>query len=103
MIDITSSNGGDLGLFDTDIERAKNLLSIQIGALEYLPDFGIDLKYFLQEGVEFQNESFKAYLIQRMASYNINVTGVLEVVNALFESLTFSIGNRSTGDGLVAR
>lgn len=106
MIDITSVGTGDLadiGIFDTDVERAKNILSIQIATLEYEPDFGIDLKYFLSEDFQFQNESFKSYLVQRLTSYGVNVTSVLETVETLFEKLTFSIGNQGATGGMVAR
>jgi hypothetical protein len=60
MIDIISSNDGqDLGLYDTQTERAKNILSTQVGSLEYAKDLGVDLNYFLSPDFKFQNESFK--------------------------------------------
>ena len=105
MIDIVRvANGEDLGLFNTDIERAKNILSVQIGELEYLPDFGIDLKYFLAEEFSFQNESFKSYLIQVLANYSVNVSSVIETVEALHRQFTFNIGNSdSNNDGMVSK
>ena len=105
MIDIVRlADGEDIGLYDTEVERAKNVLSIQIDSLEYIPDFGIDLKYFLSEDFEFQNESFKSYCIQRLASYSINVTSVVEEINSLFNSLVFNIGTQNNaGGGMVAR
>jgi hypothetical protein len=102
MIDIVSVND-DLGLFDTDISKAKNILSTQLGALEYLPDFGIDLKYFLDERVSFQNESFKAYLINVLAQNQINVTSVDDIVESLFSQYLFNITTATQSGGLVAR
>jgi hypothetical protein len=99
MIDIVRvQDGEDLGLFDTDVERAKNILSVQEGALILNPEFGIDLRFFLSEEFEFQNESFKSYLVQRLANYSVNVSSVVEVVESLYNRLIFSIGsNRETG------
>ena len=43
MIDIVSVSD-DIGLFDSQISKAKNVLSTQLGSLEYEQDFGIDLR-----------------------------------------------------------
>ena len=102
MIDIVSVDQ-DLGLFDTQITRAKNILSVQIGTLEYEPDLGIDLKYFLSEDFRFQNESFKSYLIQVLANYGINVAEVIDTVEALSEKYTFVIPPAEESGTLVAR
>lgn len=104
MIDIVSVETGlDLGVFDTEVERAKNVLSVQVGALTYLVDFGIDLKYFLSEDFAFENESFKSYCVQRLANYGINVTDVLEVFEALSSELIFNIGSNPSDGSLVVR
>lgn len=105
MIDIVSTETGlDMGIFDTDVERAKNILSVQLEALTYLQDFGIDLRYFLNEDFAFENESFKSYLIQRLANYGINVTKVLEtMVDGLVLNLDFNIGSNSNDTAMVAR
>ncbi len=102
MIDILSVTD-DIGLLDTQIMRASNILSVQIDALEYEPELGIDLKYFLSEEFRFQNESFKAYLIQRLASYSINVASVVEVVENLYNNYTFNLTPDESSDSLIAR
>lgn len=104
MIDIiTSDQGSDLGLFNTQNPKAANVLSVQIGSLEYQPDFGIDLKYFLSEDFRFQNESFKAYLVEVLANNNINVTSILDEVYALYQNYTFNIGAEEQTGSLIAR
>jgi hypothetical protein len=105
MIDIVRIvDGEDLGLFNTDVERAKNILSVQVGNLSYRPDMGIDLKYFLSEDFIYPNESFKSYLIQVLTNYSINVTSVLSEVNSLSEDLIFNIASpQDTSGGMVAR
>ena len=92
MIDIVSV-GTDIGLFDAQTPKAQNVFQVQLGALEYAPDFGIDLKFFLNPDLQFQNESFKAYLIQRLAEHHVNVNQVLESVQSLYMQLTFEVGD----------
>ena len=102
MIDIVSV-GTDIGLFDTQTTRAANILSVQQGSLEYASDLGIDLKYFLSEEFRFQNDSFKAYLVQRLANYGINVASVTDTVENLFRQYTFNIPPAEVEGGMVAR
>lgn len=103
MIDITSAGPQGLSLFNTQVTKATNVLSTQIGALEYLPPtFGIDLEYFLSEEFRFQNDSFKAYLVQQLAQNSINVASVVEVVENLFETLQFNLKAPENNPGLVA-
>jgi hypothetical protein len=101
MIDIVSI-GADLGVLDTDTPRAKNILSVQVGTLVYATDFGIDLKYFLSQDFEFQNASFKSYLIQVLANNSINVASLDESVNTLFSTYGFNLTPTSSGKTLVA-
>ncbi len=102
MIDIVSSiQGQDMGMFDTDTCRAANILSVQLGSLEYEPNLGIDLKYFLSEDFQFQNASFKAYLIEVLANNRINVASVLDQIEALFHVYTFNISAEDKTSGLV--
>lgn len=102
MIDIVSV-GQDIGLFDTQTNRAANILSVQLGYLEYAPELGIDLKYFLSEDFQFQNESFKAYLVQVLASFGINVIEVNEQIENLYAKFVFNIPASQSGNGLIAR
>jgi hypothetical protein len=102
MKDIVSV-ANDIGLFDSDVARAKNILSIQVGSLEYEPDFGIDLEYFLSEDFKFQNESFKAYLVDVLANRGVNVSSVAETLQSLFTELTFNLTSDQNSTGLIAR
>jgi hypothetical protein len=104
MKDIYAQAAGlDAGVADTQVFRAKNILNVQLGSLEYAPDLGIDLEYFLSEDFQFQNESFKAYLIQVLASYSINVASITDVVEALFREYTFNLSPSASEGGLIAR
>jgi hypothetical protein len=102
MIDITSI-GTDIGLLDTQVPRAGNILSIQVGSLQYAQDLGIDLKYFLSEDFEFQNESFRSYLIQTLANRSINVASMPELVENLFTKYTVNLSPSANDKSLVAR
>lgn len=103
MIDLGEVADGDIQVFDTQVYRASNLLSVQINGLEYLPDFGIDLRYFLSEGIQFQNESFKAYLVERLANKGINVASMLETVESLANRYTVKVSPQETSTGMIAR
>jgi hypothetical protein len=102
MIDIVSI-GTDIGLFNTDVSRATNILSIQVGSLEYEPDLGIDLSYFLSKDFSFQNEAFKAYLIQVLANRGINVSSLTETIESLQSKYIFNLTSDNTSTSLVAR
>lgn len=103
MTDIISADSGGMDVFDTQTERAKNILSVQLGALEYEPLFGIDLKYFLTEGIAFQNASFQAYLVERLANYGINVVTIQTEVDSLMSTYKVELSPEETNTSLVAR
>lgn len=104
MIDIGyDAQGLDAGTFDTQTFKAANILGVQLGALEYAQDLGIDLKYFLTNDFEIQNESFEAYCVQVLAQNGVNVTGVTKTIENLLQNLTFNIAPLETSTGLLAR
>lgn len=103
MMDITGVGGSDLLIQDTQVPRAANILSIQLGSLEYAQDFGIDLKYFLDNPVQFQTESFKNYLVERLANYGINVTEIGDVLEELNRRYTINLAPEESSTGMVAR
>lgn len=88
-------NGFDLGIADSDIPKAANILSVQLGELEYEKDFGIDKKYFLTQSIRFQPESFRTYVVQRLTENQINVSNVIGLLTALYGKYTFYVGNRN--------
>lgn len=103
MIDIVEFTPSGLVMVDTQTQRAANILNVQLGSLEYAPELGIDLRYFLTENIKFQNEGFKAYLIQTLASRGINVSSMIEVLNALSVDYNFTLSKEESSTGLVAR
>lgn len=105
MIDIfpQTAPGLDLGTADTAVGRAGNILSVQVGYLEYAQDLGIDLAFFLGEQFKFQDDSFKAYLIETLAFRGINVSELLDTVENLFHQYTFSVQADESSTGLIAR
>lgn len=103
MIDIVGFDTKGMQLYDTQTERAANILSVQLGALEYEPDLGIDLRYFLTEKINFQDESFKAYLVQALASRGINVSSLTEAINALDSDYMINLSPVENSTGLIAR
>lgn len=103
MKDIVSiTNGFDLGVGDSVAPKAGNVVSVQVGTLEYAKTFGVDLNYFLSSDFQFQNESFKAYLVERLTQNQINVNEVTEIVEALQKKYTFKVGDANKVEGLIA-
>lgn len=93
-LDIVSIEDGlDMGVAIATGPRAGNVLSVQLGSLEYAPDFGVDLAYFLENPIQFQNESFKAYLVQRLTESQVNVTEVIQLLETFVGRLTFYVGD----------
>lgn len=104
MIDIVGIHDGeDLHLFNAQTVKAQNILSVQLGSLEYAPDLGIDLAYFLSEQFRFQNESFKSYCISTLATYGISVAELVDTEQSLFRQYEFILAPEETTDGLIAR
>lgn len=99
--DIVSLTGSDLGVEQTEAPRAGNILSVQIGDLEYAPQMGIDLRYFLESEFRIQNESLKSYMVQRLLEQGINVVDVVEVVETVYGEATFGIGSSNSNGGFV--
>jgi hypothetical protein len=103
MMDIVEiREGQDLGIADAAVMKAGNVLSIQLGSLEYAPDFGVDLKFFLQDSLQFQNESFRAYLVQRLTEHQINIAQVVETLETFTAMFSFSVGDANqSSKGLI--
>lgn len=94
-------DGSDLVIVDSIVSKAANVISVQLGDLSYAEDFGVDLNYFLQPGLQFQNESFKSYLVNRLTESQVNVAQAVEVFETLFERLTFYVGDNNANTGAL--
>lgn len=96
MIDIINFNAdtNDFLAVDTLTEKAKNLFETQIGSLEYLKEFGIDLKFFLDENILFQNDAFKSYLLQRLAENSIDVANTIDISEKFIDKIVFNLSPR---------
>ena len=103
MIDIMEFSIDDLALYNSEVQRAANILSVQLGSLEYAKTIGIDLDFFLSDNFRFENESFKNYCVQVLANQGINVAKVTEAIENLSNSLTFNLKPGEQTDGFVAR
>jgi hypothetical protein len=81
----------DLRILNSNVPKAENVVSIQLGSLEYAKDFGVDKRYFLTEQFEFQNEAYRSYLLQRLSESSIDVSTVTELISALDAKYSFLI------------
>ena len=103
MSDIQWTGSGDLELTNTDVNKAANVLGVQLGSLEYLPNMGVDLEYFLSTDFKFQDQSFKSYIVQVLAANGINVASIISTVENLKENLDINLSASTKTTGLIAR
>lgn len=104
MMDIMECNNGeDLIVMDSVVAKAGNVIAVQLGDLEYSQDFGVDKRFFLESDLQFENESFKAYLVQRLTEHQVNVSGVVETIETLFTQFSFQVSGETdtTTGGLI--
>jgi hypothetical protein len=62
----------------------------------------VDKEYFLNSEYQFQNSSFKAYLVERLLAHQINVVNVIQTVERLSQNYIFGIGATDTNSELIA-
>lgn len=103
MIDVVVNQSGDLDTFDTQTNRAANLLSVQLGSLEYEPTIGIDLNYFLDPAYKFMDSSFQSYIVQVLAASGINVATITADVQNLYQDLKINLAAEQQSSALIAR
>lgn len=102
MIDVYIENG-EFKISDTVVFKAKNILEIQEGSLDYQPDLGIDLKRFLDPDVKIQNETFEAYSLQRLGEQGINPVELIVNKDEVFRQyFNYKVVEAST-EGMIAQ
>lgn len=92
MIDIYSVVDGDLDIKDSQLPKAKNLLDVQEGSLEYLQDFGIDLEYFFNPDYQIQNITFENYLSQKFTTWGLNILQMNATIKDFINTITTTFG-----------
>jgi hypothetical protein len=94
MLDIVANETGkDMTVQDSIAPKAANVCATQLGSLDYALNFGADLTYFLQSDLEFQNESFKSYLVDRLTQHGVSVVDVIDTIQTLSETFNFEVGS----------
>ncbi len=100
MIDaLTPVQGKDLPVQNSIAPKAGNVINIQLGSLDFAPDFGVDLAYFITDDFQFQAASFQAYLVQRLTQHKVNVAKVINVIQGFMQNNTFTVGEQSDSVG----
>ena len=93
MLDLINLvDGDDLHIQHNVAMKAGNIIGTQIGSLDFKLDFGADLKYFLQEDLKFQTDSFKSYLVGRLSEYRIQVNDTVSIVEQFANKFAMSVG-----------
>lgn len=88
--DIYLDNNGNLQVANTDVFKAENILSIQIGTLYYAQTLGIDLARFIDSDVAIQPETFRAYTIQELTRQGVQLETVETATDNFIATITYT-------------
>lgn len=99
-VDIYLDNDGVLQRTDTDLYKAKNILSIQVTDVYYAPELGIDLRRFMNPDIKIQFETFRSYTIQQMVQQGVRINDALEIQQKLDKDLEYSVST-TQNEGMI--
>lgn len=99
---LTPAQGKDLQIVNSITPKAGNVVNVQLGSLRFAPGFGVDLKYFMTDEFQFQADSFKAYLVQRLTQHQVNVAQVTTMLQGFTQNNIFTVGAIPTGAGGIS-
>lgn len=93
---------GEFKVNDTIVFKAKNILETQEGSLSYAPEFGIDLKRFLDPDVKIQNRTFEAYSIQKLGEQGVNPIELIVNKETFRQVFDYTVAEAEK-EGLIAK
>lgn len=99
-IDIYLDKDGVLQRADTDVYKARNILSVQKTNTHYRPELGIDLKRFIDPNVRIQFETFRSYTLQEMVQQGARIDAILEVQRDLDKKMDYNVSKTAT-EGMI--
>ena len=100
-VDIFLDKDGILQRSNTDVYKARNILSVQKTNTHYRPDLGIDLKRFIDPDVKIQFETFRSYTLQEMVQQGARIDAILEVQRDLDKKMDYNVSKTET-EGMIA-
>lgn len=100
-VDIFLDKDGVLQRSNTDVYKARNILSVQKTNTHYRPDLGIDLKRFIDPDVKIQFETFRSYTLQEMVQQGARIDAILEVQRDLDKKMDYNVSKTAT-EGMIA-
>lgn len=99
-VDIFLDKDGVLQRSNTDVYKARNILSVQKTNTHYRPDLGIDLKRFIDPDVKIQFETFRSYTLQEMVQQGARIDAILEVQRDLDKEMDYNVSKTAT-EGMI--
>lgn len=100
-VDIYLDKDGVLQRSDTDVYKARNILSVQKTNTYYRPDLGIDLRRFIDPDVKIQFETFRSYTLQEMVQQGVRIDAILEIQKDLDKKMEYNVSKTAT-EGMIA-
>jgi hypothetical protein len=92
-IDDFSGAGGDMSFRSDQLCKAANVLKVQIGKLYYFKSFGIDLAYFIESEISFQNEVLQAHIAEKLSSNYLVISQYSTLIDQFFNIHAIKISN----------
>jgi hypothetical protein len=99
-IDKLSSLNGDMAYRSDQLRKGENLLKTQVGKLSYLSNFGIDLAYFIESPISFQNEVLQAHISERLSMNYLVVSNYEAQTKGFFDEHNIKITQTEASDAL---
>ena len=96
-----SSLHNDLEFVASELLRAENLITTQLGDLVYQPDWGVDLAYFVNPNYTIQAEAFESYLLQRIGFWGMNVLEFIAKQSKFIREMIFNFGEPTENNNLM--
>lgn len=91
----------DLEFLPSELPRAENLITTQLGDLFYQPDWGVDLAYFLDPNYTIQAEAFESYLLQKMGFWGMNILNFIAKQQKFIRQMIFNFGAPKGNDTMI--
>lgn len=100
-VDIYLDKDGVLQRANTDVYKARNILSVQKTNTYYRPDLGVDLRRFIDPDVKIQFETFRSYTLQEMVQQGVRIDAILEIQKDLDKKMEYNVSKTAT-EGMIA-
>ncbi|MDR2708640.1 MAG: hypothetical protein LBC07_01510 [Elusimicrobiota bacterium] len=91
--ELCNAKTGDTNYRSDQLCKAQNLLEVQERSLYYAQNFGVDLAYFIESSIHFQNEVMQAHISEKLMTNYLVVAQYSAAVESFFQKHSIQISN----------